>query len=417
MFSHLRAGPSRLASLARTSRQPSQQVLWLRAVHDTIRGATTDGTPYKVSLKSPKVVGVETSRGERAYLEDTTSVCAINVDRRELLESLPRFTQWRGGSEPGTEEVTFIGIFDGHGGTAVSHFLRDNLASYVESVTVDDIPAVVDATKALGGYFRRWKGGVLNRWTKWATSGTPAVKGTDRLTLDERLTIAYLKADYKIQTEVKDGARHSGSTASVVLIQSLDEPSQPHFASKKLHLTIAQVGDTRVLLCDTSLGEVWALTEKHHAEARVEADRLRRMGTDRLISDSFGETRWMGAIENTRVFGDFEWKSSGVTVEPEVTHRAINGSDFAYLIFVTDGLTSLLSDQEIVDLARNSADPTRASKTIVNFGEDLGAQDNCTCIVVPLAGWGNVGGEDTTEGRREYRRSQAARLNTRMQRM
>lgn len=58
--------------------------------------------------------------------------------------------------------------------------------------------------------------------------------------------------------------------------------------------------DTRVLLCDTALGEVWALTDRHHAEARVEADRLRRMGTDKLISDSFGETRWMGAIENTR---------------------------------------------------------------------------------------------------------------------
>lgn len=116
-------------------------------------------------------------------------------------------------------------------------------------------------------------------------------------------------------------------------------------------------------------------------------------------------------------FGDFQWKSSGVTVEPEVTQRVIEGSEYAYLVFVTDGLTSLLSDQELVDLARRSADPTRAAKTIVHFGEDLGAQDNCTCIVVPLPGWGNVGGEDTTETRREYRRSQASRLNTRMQRM
>lgn len=47
------------------------------------------------------------------YLEDTTSVCAIDVDRQELLDSLPRGTQWYGGSEPGAEEVTFVGIFDG----------------------------------------------------------------------------------------------------------------------------------------------------------------------------------------------------------------------------------------------------------------------------------------------------------------
>lgn len=59
------------------------------------------------------------------------------------------------------------------------------------------------------------------------------------------------------------------------------------------------------------------------------------MGADRLVSDSFGETRWMGAIENTRgwvlveladtSFGDFEWKSSGVTAEPEITHKVIQG--------------------------------------------------------------------------------------------
>lgn len=79
-----------------------------------------------------------------------------------------------------------------HGGTAVSHFLRDNLAGIVESVTPDDIPAAVEATEELGGYFRRWRGGALARWTKWA-SGEPAEKGKDRLNLDERLTLAYLK--------------------------------------------------------------------------------------------------------------------------------------------------------------------------------------------------------------------------------
>lgn len=55
-----------------------------------------------------------------------------------------------------------------------------------------------------------------------------------------------------------------------------------------------------MLLCERSDGQVIALTEKHHAEARVEAARLRRMGAGRLVADSFGESRWMGAIENTR---------------------------------------------------------------------------------------------------------------------
>ena len=95
----------------------------------------------------------------------------------------------------------------------------------------------------------------------------------------------------------------------------------------------------------------------------------------------------------------------------------IKGDDVCYLIMLTDGLTSLMSDQEIVDLARKASDPTRAAKTIVHFGEDLGAQDNCSCIVVPLAGWGRVGGTDTTESRREYRRRQVDNNGSRMARM
>lgn len=175
--------------------------------------------------------------------------------------------------------------------------------------------------------------------------------------------------------------------------------------------------DTRVLLCNRETGLVTPLTEKHHAESRVEASRLRRMGAGLLVSDSYGESRWMGAVENTRGFGDGRWKPSGVTVEPQVETRVIDGEAHAYMILVTDGITSLISDQEIIDLARRSLDPSRAAKTIVHFAEDLGASDNCTCVVVPLAGWGDVGGEDRTVDRREYRRRHAETMSTRMQRM
>lgn len=84
-----------------------------------------------------------------------------------------------------------------HGGTQVSTFLRDKLADIVESVTPADVPAVVDATEELGGYFRRWRGGALQRWSKWA-EGSPAEAGKDRLNLDERLTLAFLKVSYTL---------------------------------------------------------------------------------------------------------------------------------------------------------------------------------------------------------------------------
>ena len=62
--------------------------------------------------------------------------------------------------------------------------------------------------------------------------------------------------------------------------------------------------DTRVLLCSTDGGKVFRMTQDHHADARGEAARLRRMGTSRLIMDSYGETRWMGALANTRGYAN-----------------------------------------------------------------------------------------------------------------
>ncbi|KAK1925770.1 phosphatase 2C-like domain-containing protein [Papiliotrema laurentii] len=404
----------------RSLRRLSPHQPFLRGVHDYIRCQTPGGT-YKIQYKSSKAVGVYASRGSRLYQEDATSVHTLKLKPSEIQLSLDTAKYpWdpsKAGSTCMASQVAFFGIYDGHGGKEVSTYLKDNLPGLIESVDSNGIDDLVKWTRNThGGYYKRWRGGGLQRWTQYATGPTP--EPGSEMTLEERLTLAFLEADRDVLTgEFAKKAQRCGSTASVVLLHSLDEPAEPYWSSKRLNLTVGHCGDTRVLLCHRSTGEVEALTEKHHAEARVEATRLRRMGANRLVADSFGESRWMGVVENTRGVGDGEWKSSGVTAEPEVISRVLNGDDYAYMVLLTDGLTSLMSDQEIVDLARNSIDPARAAKTIVHFGEDLGAQDNCSCIVIPLAGWGHVGGIDRTEARREYRRKQADSLNTRMQRM
>ena len=55
-----------------------------------------------------------------------------------------------------------------------------------------------------------------------------------------------------------------------------------------IHYTVSS--DTRVLLTSTNGGRVTPMTENHHAEARVESVRLRRM-MGGLTTDSFGEVR------------------------------------------------------------------------------------------------------------------------------
>ncbi|EIW67659.1 hypothetical protein TREMEDRAFT_64254 [Tremella mesenterica DSM 1558] len=382
-----------------------------RKFHDYIRGPADHGT-YKIPLSSSKIVGVYSSRGSRLDQEDASAVHALQLDPKEISRTLERSKiKWdplSSGTEFLAGQVAFFGIYDGHGGKDVAGFLRDHLHELIESVEPSFAEELISWTKERhGGYYRRWRGGNLSRLVREKDQG---------LMLDERLTLAFLQADRDILERVNNAER-CGSTGTVALLHSLDSPGQPYWSSKRLNMIIGHCGDTKALLCHRPTGQVHTLTERHHAEARVEAARLRRMGADRLVADSFGETRWMGAIENTRGFGDGKWKSSGVTAEPEIITRVIDGSDYSYLILVTDGLTSLMSDQELIDLARNASDPTRAAKTIVHFAEDLGANDNCTCIVVPLAGWGKVGGMDMTEERREYRRRQVGMMNSRMQRM
>ncbi|WRT67968.1 uncharacterized protein IL334_004942 [Kwoniella shivajii] len=394
-----------------------------RGVHDFVRGATAGGT-YKVPLNNPKIVGIYSSRGSREYQEDAATVGSLQLRPAELRTTLTKLKspyEWdpsSSGSEFLASQVTAFGIFDGHGGREVSTYLKDNLFKIIEGVESDQIEPLVEWTKDRhAGYFKRWRGGSLSRWTKFAINGQKQIPGDGvEMTMEERLTTAFLQADKEILEGIEKSQR-CGSTASLVLLHSLDSPGQPYWSSKELSLTVAHCGDTRALLCHRTTGQVISLTEKHHAESRVEASRLRRMGAELLVSDSFGESRWMGVVENTRGFGDGDWKPSGVTVEPDVTTRIIDGQEHSYLILLTDGLTSLLTDQELVDLIRHSFDPTRAAKTIVHFAEDLGASDNCTAIVVPLGGWGDVGGEDTTKDRREYRRRRFGEMNTRMQRM
>jgi protein phosphatase PTC6 len=74
---------------------------------------------------------------------------------------------------------------------------------------------------------------------------------------------------------------------------------------------------------------------------------------------------------------------------------------------VSDGISSVLSDQEVVDIARLAPNPKAAATSILAFAEELGSDDNATAIVVPLAGWGKIRGPDKTKALREYRRQQA----------
>ncbi|TFY78880.1 hypothetical protein EWM64_g5134 [Hericium alpestre] len=349
-----------------------------------------------------QVIGVAVSRGERQNQEDFHSYATLSLNPEELRLSIKKQhgIDWDPESvgAPFSEQAVMIGIYDGHGGSTVSQYLRQELHGLFESVNKSHIPEIYAWIKELGGYFKRYNGGPL---APWISDGPESLQEMD---LAARATLTFFEVDRNLSSE--PAAKVSGATASVAILHSLDAPSTPFFASKKLAITVAHVGDTRILLCATDHGRVLSMTENHRAESRIESIRLRRMMGTGLITDSFGDARWMGALQNTRSLGDLKWKPFGVTPEPEIRTRILEAPRWAFMVFVTDGVSSVVSDEEVVDLARNAPNPKRAAENILSYAEDMGSDDNMTALVVPLAGWGQVRGPDRTNDLREYRRQQ-----------
>lgn len=207
--------------------------------------------------------------------------------------------------------------------------------------------------------------------------------------------------------EVQQNAEYlgAGSTASVVLLHSLDKPAVPWFSSEYVSLITIHVGDTRFLLCHIEDGRAVPLTRFHHADEPAESERLSRLGAG-IVTDSFGEHRYLGTLANTRAFGDAQAKRYGVTPEPDIRSAVVRGSDFAFAIGFSDGISDVMSDQEVVDVCRGARHPQEAAKRVLKYAEDLGSDDNATVVCVPLAGWGRVGGGDQTRAKRQKRLSE-----------
>ncbi|KAI8353000.1 phosphatase 2C-like domain-containing protein [Mortierella sp. GBAus27b] len=214
------------------------------------------------------------------------------------------------------------------------------------------------------------------------------------MTLEQRLCLSFLQCDSKL---IRD-KYEDGSTASVVLVQSKGAFWE---TQDDLDLILAHVGDTRVLLCEAPRGESIQLTTDHHPDAVVETDRIRKMAAY-VSADSFGENMFLGHVANTRSLGDVSMKPFGVSAEPELIRRTVKAKEAAFLVLISDGVSSVMSNQEVVDCVKLESNPTLAAANVLNLAEQLGAEDNCTVMVVKLPAWG-AEMPDLSKELREYR--------------
>ncbi|KAJ1961446.1 Protein phosphatase 2C 6 [Dipsacomyces acuminosporus] len=331
---------------------------------------TEEGTVRVDVRKSPQLVGLASSRGTRGYNQDRAEfrplrIPGMVVDRKDKTSA----------------QIMYLGVYDGHGGESCAEYLKQVLHRYIESVEPSDLTAVLTGMREYG---KDWRG-----YTPEALRGLEESVLTRRapsfLSIDERITLAFLKADSDMRNmRWSDG---QGSTACTALLW--DQEGLPFWSQdSQLQLVVSSVGDSKAIVCnvDEQGGLARALNTLHHPGVREERERLQRHGAF-FSRDSFGEERAMARVANTRAFGDWQVKRFGVISEPEISHYEIQGDEAAFAVIVSDGLTSVLTDQEIVDIVKGCANPEKAAKKLVDVGEQLGSDDNLTALVLRLPGW------------------------------
>lgn len=259
----------------------------------------------------------------------------------------------------------------------------------------------------------------------------------------------------KIAEGVPEEEIASGSTASSLFLAPLKEDDMGDFKGhsdvfwinndKLMRLYAAQLGDCKILLCDKE-GLAHSLTLPHHPNTnKFENKRLSisvskkkdsgnkenkeikdKMDEELVGKDSFGEERFLNTFANTRSFGDYVGKPFGLTAEPDIYSYLIGstkniphseknklqfGGDECFVVMATDGVTNLMSDQEIIDLITSTvnlrgikkATPQFVCNEIIKYILAIGGRnaDNASCIVLRLSNWGHWPQIDRTGKLRE----------------
>lgn len=106
------------------------------------------------------------------------------------------------------------------------------------------------------------------------------------------------------------------------------------------------------------------------------------------------QTRWAGTLANTRAFGDIAYKPLGIFAEPSIVSRVIDNYDIstpaasdgtedrngngdkeqvAFVVLFSDGISEMMSDQEVVDIVRLEKTPDKAATRVVEVADAIGA--------------------------------------------
>lgn len=247
------------------------------------------------------------------------------------------------------EDVTFCGVFDGHGphGHLVARKVRDalplKLASFLQS------------------FDSKHNGSTANCCSvnKKLDVVDPDKDGGMEDKVDYLWREAFLKSYKAMDKELRSHPNLdcfcSGSTAITLVKQGSN-------------LFMGYIGDSRAIMASKDSNDSMVavqLTVDLKPDLPKEAERIKRCkGRVFALQDEPEVQRvWLPfddapGLAMARAFGDFCLKEYGVISVPEFSHRILTDRD-KFIVLASDGVWDVLSNEEVVEIV--SSAPTRAS--------------------------------------------------------
>ncbi|CAL52313.1 Protein phosphatase 2C [Ostreococcus tauri] len=267
----------------------------------------------------------------------------------------------------------FASVYDGHGGSGSSQYLRSNFYGFISSVLMKNRRLLSDATVTVDE---------LHDITK--NLFTDVFETADSALIDHIASLG-------------DPECWSGSTATMCLVGSL-------------RLTCANVGDSKAVLCRA--GKPIELSVDHRPTTLTTSGR----GEIKRVVEAGGwvsQSRVCGVLAVTRALGDYEFKGGRFELLAELqdmddrqaatatmqTPPVISiphcvtlarSSEDEFLILATDGLWDTMNGAQAVTFVRTELKKT-PDKSMQAVADALVAralrcrtQDNVACIVIKL---------------------------------
>ncbi|XP_031091903.1 probable protein phosphatase 2C 52 [Ipomoea triloba] len=253
------------------------------------------------------------------------------------------------------EDVTFCGVFDGHGphGHMVARKVRDalplKLLSFLQSSESKHSKSTANCCK------RNPKLDVVDPEKEDLTEDKAGSFWRDAFLK------SYKAMDKELRSHPNIDCFCSGSTAVTIVKQGSN-------------LFMGNIGDSRAILASKDSNDMMVaiqLTVDLKPDLPKEAERIKRCkGRVFALQDEPEVQRVWLPFDNApglamaRAFGDFCLKEYGVISIPEVSHRVLTDRD-KFIVLASDGVWDVLSNEEVVEIVSGAPLRSSAARTVV----------------------------------------------------